>query len=685
MNNFLRQRAGCVLGLPLCVFLTASIGTHSVMGAGPGGLAAAWSVLAQADDLAALEEQAMQAAAERVASSMVKIENVGGAEQVDGQLLATGATTGLIVSEDGYILSSAFGFAGKPTSILVTLPSGKRTSATIVARDNNRMLVLLKAITDEQLTVPEVAPRDQLTVGQWTLALGRTYPGPAVNMSVGVLSAINRIWGKAVQTDAKVSPSNYGGPLVDIHGRVIGILVPLSPQEQGEMAGAEWYDSGIGFAVPLSDVLPQLETLKAGQNLTPGLIGISLKGTDMYGTPVVIAACEAKSPAREAGLQVGDTIVEIDGMKIERQAQLRHAIGPRVAGDTIHIVVERGESKERFEADLKLVAELEPYVRPELGILPVRGFGAGPATEGTRGVVIRAVLPGSPAATAGLQAGDRITGVNELEIADATALRDAIIAFDPGTEVTVKYQRAEQTASASVKLAPQSTAIPDELPPPHQNVETAPGELPAVGTVEIQIPEVANKCVAYVPETYNPAIRYGLLVWLHAPGQFDQAELINLWKPLCDQYEMILLAPQAADVRRWTSTEIEFVRKTMDDVVKRYSIDPARVVLHGYLAGGAMAYHVAFGNRDVCRAVAAANAPLPMRVGHPTTDPVQPMSIYSFSSEQTQVADAIKAGEERLKKKAFPLITVAVPGPERYLTGDELTHLMRWLDALDRI
>ncbi len=153
----------------------------------------------------------------------------------------------LIVSEDGYILSSAFAFAGKPSSILVTLPSGKRVSATIVARDTSRMLVLLKVAADEPLPVPTQVPRQELSVGQWTIAVGRTYPDSFPNVSVGILCAINRVWGKAVQTDAKVSPSNYGGPLIDIRGRVIGMLVPLSPQQEGEFAGAEWYDSGIGF------------------------------------------------------------------------------------------------------------------------------------------------------------------------------------------------------------------------------------------------------------------------------------------------------------------------------------------------------------------------------------------------------------------------------------------------------
>ena len=73
------------------------------------------------------------------------------------------------------------------------------------------------------------------------------------NVSVGIVSALDRIWGKAIQTDAKISPNNYGGPLVDIAGRVLGVLVPMSPDGSGEVAGVEWYDSGIGFAVPLED------------------------------------------------------------------------------------------------------------------------------------------------------------------------------------------------------------------------------------------------------------------------------------------------------------------------------------------------------------------------------------------------------------------------------------------------
>jgi len=87
------------------------------------------------DDLEDAEERAMRAAVQRVAKSVVRIETIGGLEVVGGQLANTGPTTGLIVGEDGWVLSSAFNFAQQPTSILVTLPGGKRAAAEIAARD----------------------------------------------------------------------------------------------------------------------------------------------------------------------------------------------------------------------------------------------------------------------------------------------------------------------------------------------------------------------------------------------------------------------------------------------------------------------------------------------------------------------------------------------------------------------
>ena len=125
--------------------------------------------------------------------------------------------------------------------------------------------MLLKVDVEEKLPVPEAVPESEIHVGQWAIALGRTFDTAQPNMSVGIVSGLNRIWGKAMQTDAKISPSNYGGPLVDIRGRVLGVLVPLSPDKHEDVAGVEWYDSGIGFAVPLAHVNTVLPRLSEGR------------------------------------------------------------------------------------------------------------------------------------------------------------------------------------------------------------------------------------------------------------------------------------------------------------------------------------------------------------------------------------------------------------------------------------
>ncbi|MFN5533266.1 MAG: S1C family serine protease, partial [Planctomycetaceae bacterium] len=313
-------------------------------------------VASWAQELDGQEEQAFRQAAARVAPSLVKIETVGGLDKVQQVLIGTGPTTGVMVDKEGLIISSAFNFISRPATIRVTLPDGRRLPATQVATDHLRMLTLLKVVADN-LTPPEVCPPSEFAVGQWALALGKSLDEQP-SVSLGIVSALGRVWGKAIQTDAKVSPINYGGPLIDVSGRVMGILVPLSPTAQGDVAGVEWYDSGIGFAIPLADVLSALPRLKGGEDLFPGLMGISLKGQDLYEKPVLIDRVRYGSPAHEAGFKEGDRVVEIDGKPIRSQAQMKHALGNRYAGDQVRVTVERGE--ERQTGDLKLVDKLVP-------------------------------------------------------------------------------------------------------------------------------------------------------------------------------------------------------------------------------------------------------------------------------------------------------------------------------------
>ena len=328
-----------------------------------------------ADDRETLEQQAFAAAVDRVAPAVVRIETVGGLERIGKVVFGTGPTTGLIVDKEGYIVSSQFNFSNKPASILVRMTDGTRKPAKLVATDHNRMIVLLKIETDEPLPVATIAALDEIRVGQWAIGVGRTYDVARPNMSVGIISALDRIWGKAMQTDAAISPNNYGGPLVDIHGRVMGVLVPLSPQSANALAGMEWYDSGIGFAVPAEQIQAVLPRLRKGEDLRPGVIGIAPASKDLNTGEPIIGAVQPKSPAAKAGLKKGDRIVEIDGREIRRTADLKREISSRYAGDKIKLVVLR--DKKRIENTLELVVPskrpaAKPVVKPVVKPTPVK-------------------------------------------------------------------------------------------------------------------------------------------------------------------------------------------------------------------------------------------------------------------------------------------------------------------------
>lgn len=634
--------------------------------------------LSAQEDLYDLEERAVKAAVAAVAPSVVKIETVGGLEKVGQLLVGTGPTTGIVVSDDGYILSSAFNFVQEPSSILVTVGANKRFAAQIVARDHSRMLVLLKVNSPEKLVAPIAVPREEMAPGQWTIAVGRTFDATEPNVSAGILSAVSRIWSKALQTDAKVSPNNYGGPLIDIRGRVYGILVPMSAQAQGErpeLAGAELYDSGIGFAVPLVDILPRLERLKSGKDLHAGLLGVALQGNNVVSDPAVIAHVQVKSPAALAGLKAGDKIVELGGAPVERLAQLRHALGRFYAGEKVKVAVLRGA--ERLERELELVEKVDPYQHPFAGLLPERGPSAGP------GVGVRFVYPESGADKAGIKAGDRITALGETLVADAAALRDAVAAFDPGAKVTFKIQRGAESLALEVTTGTLPTAVLTSLPSGRPTLAAA-AERPPTGVVAIKIPEEANECFAYVPDNYHPALPHALIVTLHAPNEFDQEKTVERWKALCEKEGAILLAPRSADPKRWQPTEAEFVRKAIDEVLKRYTIDRSRVVAHGFQAGGAMAFLVALGQRDVVRGLAVVDAGPPARSQPPENDPIQRLAIYAAVVDKAKSSAAIEAALKRLAELKFPVTTKKIRDSAD-LSGTELEQLGVWIDSLDRI
>jgi len=541
------------------------------------------SVQAADEKLEAAEEQAFKQASALVAPSIVRIQTVGGLDRVGRVLLGTGPTTGVVVSPDGYIISSAFNFASKPASVLVQLGDGRRLPAKVIATDHLRMVTLIK-INVKGLTPAKAAPKKSFRVGKWALALGKTFDNAVPSMSVGIVSALNRVWGKAIQTDAKVSPVNYGGPLVDIEGRVLGILVPLSSRGRGETAGVEWYDSGIGFAIPLIDIYAALDRLKTGKDLLPGRMGIEFKARSALDAKPAIDRVRAESPAEKAGLKSGDVILEVNGQKVGRQAEVRQVLGTHYAGDKIRIVVRR--DKKTISVQLVLIDKLLAYESAYLGVLPLRE--ANSATAQT-GVGVRFVFPDSPAAKAKLKIRDRIVRVGDQDITNAASLLEQISRLKPGTKVSLITTRdGRKQPPVEVTLASLPETVPGELrtslipsvkktttdPDDDDDTETdksdkkdAAADKPKTGRFTVTMPQHEHSYWSYVPESYNPNYNYGLLVWIHPGGDTMEASIFRQWKLICERRGIILVAPKAKKIAGWTLNEAEFVRDAVEHVV----------------------------------------------------------------------------------------------------------------------
>jgi S1-C subfamily serine protease len=686
-------------------------------------------------------EKAMKAAIARAAPAVVKIETVGGLELVGGTASRFGAqptmslrkgvgpSTGLVVAADGYVVTSSFNLAHKPNRIFVAVAGRKdRLVAEVVHTDHSRMLTLLK-VDATDLPAPVVYPKNEVVVGQWALALGRALD-PEIDhppsLSAGIVSATDRIWGKMLQTDCKVSPVNYGGPLVSIDGRVFGVLVPASMRAEGETAGVEGYDSGIGFAVPLDDILAKLPDLKK-KDLRRGLTGIITDTSDEYTAPPVVSAVQPDSAAARAGIQVGDKVVAVDGKPVPNVSALEHAVGPKYEGDTIAVKVQRGD-KEVDVPKVVLLGTSPAYVAPFLGILPMRD-------DPDQGVLVRYVYPKSPADIAGLKEGDRITILElvkpaaQVPLKNASTLTAILSRLTPGTQIKLEVQRKgkddAKSETLTVLLGTVPNVVPEKLPLPSSLGKAAPPGKPApflpklpklpmgraadgrefvqfgqpmaepkkaadakpeTGLLRRTNDALGREYWVYVPENYAANVSHGLVIWFHPPGRGgkDAEQLVKLYADFCNKHHFILVGPKAQTPDGWVPGEVEAVMKDVRAVLDTYTIDRTRVVTHGSGNGGQMAAYLGFTMRDLVRGVAVAGAPL--GTAPRDTVPTQPLSFFLAWWDQDTQAKEIAAGKALLDEKRFPAVGAPMKGAvQDYLDPKTLEQLQRWMDSLDRI
>lgn len=260
---------------------------------------------------------------------------VGGFQQTQGK------TTGVVLTSDGWIVVSRFALALAPTTILITVPGRGTFHAEPAGEDTSRGIALVK-IAAHDLPVPEFVQPNDVRVGQWAFALGRTFADEMPTVHIGIVSAKQRLFGRALQVDAYTSPANYGGPVVDLFGRVLGIAVPLSPT--GRNAGVEWYDSGIGFAVTIADIPQLLERMQKGQVLQRGWLGVQLEPSYL-GPGAKISSTPKEGVAAQNDLRKGDVILGVDGIDVTNGPHFQMLVSSRLGGDPVALRVRKKDGQ----------------------------------------------------------------------------------------------------------------------------------------------------------------------------------------------------------------------------------------------------------------------------------------------------------------------------------------------------
>lgn len=259
-----------------------------------------------------------------------------------------GSGSGIIVSKDGYIVTNQHVIDGA-TEISVILNTGDEITAKLIGQDTKTDLAVLKIDTDSELTAATLGDSSSVQVGELAVAIGNPM-GMEFSGSVtaGIISAVNRTMTiedktyNLLQTDAAINSGNSGGALINQYGEVIGInSVKLSS------TGVE----GMGFAIAISEAKPIIDDLmQTGYVTGRPLVGISIQSTP-YG--LFVASVQDGSGAAEAGMQVGDMIISVDGTEVDSTEKINEIRDTKKPGDTLKFVISRNGEKQEITVTLK--------------------------------------------------------------------------------------------------------------------------------------------------------------------------------------------------------------------------------------------------------------------------------------------------------------------------------------------
>ena len=359
---------------------------------------------------------------------------------------------GVIVDPRGFALTSARATL-RSSPLEVSLLDGTPVKATLLGLDRRSDVAVLKLDSSKPLPYLPLGDSDRIRVGEWVIAIGAPM-GLEGTVTAGVITATPRptdldALAGLLQTDAAMDRSGAGGPIVSLGGEIVGMATGLSAD-------------GIGYARPSKTVRKiYLELLEQGRVRRPWL-GVTTqaltarlaRALGARGTVgILVADVHPAGPGGAAGLRSGDIVVAIDAKPVSSRAQLEHAVGARAPGRVVRLSVHRATARLTVrvtlgdEPDEWQLTPVLARARRALGLQVARLLP-------TLGVVAVDVERGSPAARAGLEAGDILREVNRRPIRRMADFEASVRSLDPGTSVLMLVQRGETALYVALEPGP---------------------------------------------------------------------------------------------------------------------------------------------------------------------------------------------------------------------------------------
>jgi serine protease Do len=251
--------------------------------------------------------------------------------------------SGFFVSADGYVVTNNH-VIDNWSAVEITMDDGKTLDAKVIGTDPKTDLALLK-VEGNDFPYVRLAPQ-KARIGDWVMAIGNPF-GLGGTVTAGIVSAEHRDIGSGpyddyIQIDAPVNKGNSGGPTFNLSGEVVGVNTAIFSPSGGNV--------GIAFAIPASTVENVVASLKNGGQVSRGFIGVQMQPVTKELAEAIglkepkgalVAEALKDSPAAKAGVRIGDTIVAVDGQRIDDAKDLSRKIGIAAPGKTVSLTLYR--------------------------------------------------------------------------------------------------------------------------------------------------------------------------------------------------------------------------------------------------------------------------------------------------------------------------------------------------------